>query len=209
MASAEPSFAGKSAQFNTLNRAMRDGQNADRNIEEARLKKRQKRQNPDKAGTTKAAATPGTPGGAAPEAEQQRAPTKKESKKSIKAASLAAESSNAEANQTVNTFLVSSFGRKKNKYSWMAGGGTASGASTPRASGGTASAAGSPAPSKQAAKPGMLTPEPRSRPGTWREDTEKGKGIQLRDWVVVLERDGKDTRAIQDAYVKLDSSGPK
>lgn len=188
---------------------MRHTHDADRQIEEARLKKRQKRQNPDKAGTAKTATTPGTPGGVAPEAEQQKAPTKKESKKSIRAASMAAESSNAEANQTVNTFLLSSFGKKKNKYSWMAGGGAGSGASTPKASVGSASAAGSPAPGKPASKPSQLTADGRTRLGTWREDTEKGKGIQLRDWVVVLERDGKDTRATQDAYVKLDSSGPK
>ncbi|KAM7202794.1 hypothetical protein V8F20_004308 [Naviculisporaceae sp. PSN 640] len=207
VASAEPSFAGKSAQFHTLNRAMRDGYNADQSTESARLKKRQKRLNPDKPGTTKTGATPGTPGGVAPEAEQQKAPAKKETKKSAKA-SLAAESSNAEANQTVNTFLLSSFGKKKNKYSWMSGGAAASGPSTPKASGGTASAAGSPAPNKPAPKSGML-PDGRLRLGTWREDTEKGKGIQLRDWVVVLERDGKDNKAIQDAYLKLDASGPK
>ena len=43
----------------------------------------------------------------------------------------------------------------------------------------------------------------------FKEDGEKGKKIQLRDWVVVLEQDGRDFRALQDAYDKLDTSQPR
>ena len=100
------------------------------------------------------------------------------------------------------------FGRKKKEYSWMQKSG--SGASTPKASGagdpGSSAAGGGPkAPEKT-----TLTGDPRyPRLGTWREDKEKGKNIQLRDWVTALEMDGIEAKSIQDAYMKLDASGPK
>ncbi|KAM7217141.1 hypothetical protein V8F06_007432 [Rhypophila decipiens] len=206
-ASNEPSFAGKAATYHNLNRDVRKTQESVRQEEEARLKKRQKRLNPEnKSGTAKTVATPGTPGGAAPEGEL-KAPAKKETKKSMKEKNSSAASSTTDANTTVNTFFASSFGKKKSKkYSWMDGGATASGPSTPKPLGGTASAAASPGPVGQT-KPPSLTMEQRIKLGYWRENDPMGKGIQLRDWVVVLERDGKDAKAIQAAYDKLDSSG--
>jgi hypothetical protein len=42
--------------------------------------------------------------------------------------------------------------------------------------------------------------------GSWRDDGIEGRGIQIRDWVVVLERDGKEKRALQKTLLKLDSS---
>ena len=54
----------------------------------------------------------------------------------------------------------------------------------------------------------MLTGEGRSKLGVWREDGPRGVGVQLRDWVVVLEADGREVIALQDAYNKLDGNLP-
>ncbi|EMC92284.1 hypothetical protein BAUCODRAFT_38315 [Baudoinia panamericana UAMH 10762] len=39
--------------------------------------------------------------------------------------------------------------------------------------------------------------------GDWREDGPAGKGIQGRDWVLVLERDGHHKKALQRLLMKL------
>lgn len=138
---------------------------------------------------------PGTPGSTAPEQPEVKPPTKKESKK----ASKLAEASSSTVNKTLDHMM----GGRKKKYSWMAGGN--SGASTPRpqapgATGTPAAVAGGPAPQ------GPLT-QPNPRPlGSFREDSEKGKNIQLRDWIHVLEQRRSDDRALQLAYNKLDDS---
>lgn len=36
--------------------------------------------------------------------------------------------------------------------------------------------------------------------GAWREYSEKGKNIQVRDWIRALERDGKDKLGLYKAY---------
>ncbi|KAK4662491.1 hypothetical protein QC763_603880 [Podospora pseudopauciseta] len=193
-----------------LNAAVRQNATSERDLEEARLRKRQKRLNPDAAQTGSRAGSivPGTPGSVAPDGEAAKAPSKKELKKGAAAARLSEASSTANANQTLSA-LMGSFGKKKKKeYSWMTSG---SGPSTPRATGGQepgtpGSAAGSKAQSEKA----TLTQDGKApRLGTWREDKEKGKSIQLRDWVTVLEMDGRDIKAVQEAYVKLDSSTPR
>ncbi|KAK4122833.1 hypothetical protein N657DRAFT_481452 [Parathielavia appendiculata] len=190
--------------------AVRDTARIERDIEEARLRKRQKRLNPEPAqtGSRAGSVAPGTPGaGAAPETETAaKAPSKKELKKGAAAARLAEASSTASTNQTIG-HLMGGFGRKKKEYSWMKKSG--SGPSTPRAAAGEASSAaaggGTKAPEKE-----HLTSDPRyPRLGTWREDKERGKNIQLRDWIAALEMDGIEVRALQEAYLKLDSSTPK
>jgi hypothetical protein len=190
--------------------AVRDGAKGDRDAEEERLRKRQKRLNPEPAagGSRAGSVAPGTPGsGAAPETDTAaKAPSKKELKKGAAAARLAEASSTASTNQTLST-LMGGFGRKKKEYSWMQKSG--SGASTPKSSAGdpgsSAAGGGPKAPEKTS-----LTGDPRyPRLGTWREDKEKGRNIQLRDWVTALEMDGHEVKSIQDAYNKLDASGPK
>ncbi|TKA70956.1 hypothetical protein B0A55_07383 [Friedmanniomyces simplex] len=39
--------------------------------------------------------------------------------------------------------------------------------------------------------------------GEWREDGPEGQGVQARDWMVVLERDGKQKMALQRLFTKL------
>jgi hypothetical protein len=199
------SFDSKNAK-NLLAHAVREGGKADRAHEDARLLRRQKRLNPDGAPSSSraASAAPGTPGMAAPETEVKPL-SKKETKKSLNARSQ--EVSTASANQTLSTLMGGFGGRKKGKqYSWMTAGG--SGASTPKASSqdvGIAQAI----PAQKGAEKTSLTADGRYRLGTWREDGEKGKHIQLRDWVTVLEIEGMESRAIQDAYTKLDASNPR
>ena len=196
-----------------LMEAVRDGAKVDRDVEESRLRKRQKRLNPEtaQAGSRAGSVAPGTPGaGAAPETETAaKAPSKKELKKGAAAARLAEASSTASTNQTLST-LMGGFGRKKKKeYSWLQKSGAGGGASSSRAAAGETSTAAAGAAPKAPEKT-ALTSDPRfPRLGTWREDKEKGKNVQLRDWVTALEMDGIEPRAIQDAYLKLDSSAPK
>lgn len=76
------------------------------------------------------------------------------------------------------------------------------GASSPRTptrpAGGAASTPASAAGSK-APEDAPLTAEPRNVMGTWRESGEKGKNIQLRDWIHALERDRRDELSLMKA----------
>ncbi|KAF5003557.1 hypothetical protein FDECE_9896 [Fusarium decemcellulare] len=196
---------------------MRELARQERDWEEARLRKRQKRKDgiPDSGNTTSRAGSvaPGTPGAVAP--EPQKSMTKKEMKKNqqLKAAEI---DSHQSQNTTSSIFAGLGgkgglFGKKKTgkTYDWMNVGRGGSGASTP-----TRNAPGlGKGPGGSAATPAQaniaMTTEGRNRLGTWREDKEKGKNIQLRDWVAALERDGRESRALQKAYLDLDASNPK
>jgi hypothetical protein len=151
---------------------------------------------------------PGTPGSIAPD-PMEKAPTKKEQKKKAEA-KLNEAANHAAANVTTAQFLGGGggiFGKKK-KYSWMTGGGSGSGTSTP-AKLMTQGLPGTPSGSVGNAREEKFTHEGVRRLGTWREDKEKGVGIQIRDWVTVLEEDGREKRALQRAYATLDESQPK
>lgn len=187
--------------------ALRKAAQLERDQEEARLKKRAAR-NAGETISRQGSVMPGTPGSIAPESSE-KAPTKKELKKKAEAKTNEA-ASHAAANATTTQFLGGGgglFGKKK-KYGWMTSGGPASGASTP----GRIMTQGLPGTSGGAvvsAAPERLTSDGARRLGTWREDKEKGRGIQIRDWVTVLEGDGREKKALQMAYTCLDSSEPK
>ncbi len=203
--------AKKIAGANTLIQSLRVVSRSERSIEEQRLLKRQKREgkNNDQTPATPASAaragTPGTP-------DPDKAPTKKELKKSA-AAKVAEQNDTMSANRTSMAFL----GGRKKQYSWLSGG---SGASTPKrgsiggglggpagsgsGAGSGGSGGGSSTPGRRPGEPTMLTAEGRTKWGSWREDGIKGKDIQLRDLVVVLEADGRETVALQTAYDRLD-----
>ncbi|KAG5953492.1 hypothetical protein E4U53_005383 [Claviceps sorghi] len=197
---------------------MRELARQEREWEEARLRRRQKR----KEGTTDVGAAPsrsgsiapGTPGSVAPDSDKPM--TKKEMKKHQ---TLKAAEANSHANQNITSSMFAGlggkgnlFGKKKSgkTYDWLNAGRGGSGTSTPTKSTpgtgmkGPNGAPGTPSPAGLA-----MTTEGRNRLGTWREDKEKGKNIQLRDWVVVLERDGREAKALQQAYVHLDASNPR
>ncbi|POR38168.1 Uncharacterized protein TPAR_01646 [Tolypocladium paradoxum] len=197
--------------------SMRERARQEREWEETRLRRRQRRKEGGAdAGTTASragSAVPGTPGSVAPEPE--KAMTKKEIKKNQ---ALKAAEANSHANQNLTSSMFAGlggkgglFGKKKTgrTYDWMNVGRSGSGASTP-----TRAAPGPKGPNGTPGTPGAagnhpMTTEGRNRLGTWREDKEKGRNIQLRDWVTVLERDGRESRALSAAYVKLDTSNPR
>ncbi|KAI0018240.1 hypothetical protein F4780DRAFT_771851 [Xylariomycetidae sp. FL0641] len=174
------------------------------NAEEGRLKKRQKRvdklleKDRDGAddGSRAGSVAPGTPGSVAPEQGDAKAPSKKESKKAAKAA----EASSTTVNSTLSFFT----GSKKKKYSWMTGDAGNSGASTPRAPAASGLGASGGAGRSRTAR-GPLTKAGVAHLGQFREDSEKGKHIQLRDWATVLEARGYK-KLLQDALGKMDKS---
>lgn len=189
---------------NHLAQVLREMGRAEREAEELRLKKRQKRLLGDNAanGSRAGSVAPGTPGSTAPEPE--KAPTKKEQKK------IAAQKHDASADN-VNKTTMKFLGGGKKKYSWMS-----MGANTPNtpnkqaaSAAGTPSSAVASASVSKAPESKSLTSEGRYKLGSWREYSEKGKDIQLRDWITVLERDGREKLALQHAYMKLDSSEPR
>ncbi|KAI1381629.1 hypothetical protein F4677DRAFT_403681 [Hypoxylon crocopeplum] len=179
-----------------------------RDAEEGRLRKRQKRAEKaaekDKEvadGTSRAGSmAPGTPGSIAPEQPEVKAPTKKESKKAAKLA----EASSTTVNATLGLFA----GGKKKKYSWMTNsGGPGSGASTPRPqAAGAPHMPGSTAAASHRTSRGPLTKSGVTHLGQFREDSDKGRNIQLRDWIVVLEERGFSQKTLQQAYDFLDKS---
>ncbi|KAL2813730.1 hypothetical protein BJX63DRAFT_213732 [Aspergillus granulosus] len=90
------------------------------------------------------------------------------------------------------------FGRKKT-YSWLNRGPAAgSGFSTPtRINNPPTPTAVS---TDKISRPGEPATVPSKQLGTWREDKEKGAGIQVRDILFMLELDGRASRHIQKAY---------
>lgn len=174
---------------NALQGVLRTVAKTERDLEEARLVKRHKRNN---AGANSNA--PGTPGSVAP--EEFKLPTKKEQKLQAKARQSEFDTHHA-ANKTTNQFLG------KKKYSWMSGGDASSMATTPSrlntqgSSGGSSSGSGGLAKQK-------FTNEGPQRIGVWREDKDAGKGLQLRDWLAVLEKEQKELKALQMSYLVLD-----
>lgn len=192
--------------------AIRDVTRAERDWEESRLRKRNARtEGAKESGTPSRAGSvaPGPPG-ATPTEGSAKKESKKEQKKT--AAAKAAEATNhASQNITSSMFVGKTgglFGKKK--YDWM-NPKPRSGASTPARAGtpGAAAGPGGGAGGGPQAENTPLTTESRMRLGIWREDKEKGRGIQLRDWVGALEADGVDGAVLQKAYDRLDTSGPR
>ncbi|PYH94839.1 hypothetical protein BO71DRAFT_324520 [Aspergillus ellipticus CBS 707.79] len=90
------------------------------------------------------------------------------------------------------------FGTKKS-YSWLnRGSAGGSGFSTPSRVN-TATPTATP---DKAGRSGEPAAAPIKRLGTWREDKEKGSGIQVRDVLFMLELDGRGPRHVQKAYSK-------
>lgn len=179
---------------------LRKAASKEQEAEEARLRKRKARESGE--GSRAGSINPGTPGSMAPDI-LDKPPTKKEMKKKAEAKTSEA-ASHAAANVTTTQFLGGRnvFGKKK-QYSWMMAGGSGSGTSTPGKimTQGLGASVGSPT-----ANPGLekLTTDGVRRLGAWREDGVKGRNIQLRDWIVVLEDDGREKRALQKAYAQVD-----
>ncbi|KAI5927909.1 hypothetical protein F4810DRAFT_698707 [Camillea tinctor] len=203
-----PTPVSESPPVNHMVEAMLGGGKIVQNAEEARLRKRQKRADKaaekDKegaeAGSRAGSVAPGTPGSVAPDSSEAKAPTKKEGKKA--AAKAAEASSSTQVNTTLSLFA----GGKKKKYSWMSAGAAGSGPSSPRPQAGGPGTPGGAGSSGARAGRGPLTKASVAHLGQFREDSVKGKNIQLRDWVAVLEDRGFDQKTLQEAYNKMDKS---
>lgn len=176
----------------------------ERDAEEARLRRRKARESGE--GSRTGSINPGTPGSIAPDIPE-KPPTKKEMKKKAEAKTSEA-ASHAAANVTTGQFLGgrSLFGKKKN-YAWMTAGGSGSGTSTPGRIMTQGLGGSSNAPIINSG-PEKLTTDGVRRLGTWREDGDKGRSIQLRDWIMVLEDDGREKTALQKAYTYDDARNP-
>lgn len=190
----------------------------DKAAEEERIRKREARRKRAReaadAAEEAALETPATE--VPPETAAPPKISKKEQERQKKEASRNADAmSHSTTNQTA---AMMAMGSKGKKYSWMTGGSaarlenkwakpnpTASGTATPRE--GLKSEGASPggqAMSRGASGQGVnVATEKVPEWGDWREDGLEGKGMQPRDWVYVLERDGKDKKALQRAYAKL------
>ena len=177
----------------------------EREFEEIRLRKRKSRL--EGGGVSRAGSViPGTPGSIAPD-PMEKAPTKKAQKKAEMKTNDAV--NHAGANATATQFLGGGgglFGKKK-KYSWMTG--STSGTATPAQMMNTSNLPGTPTGKVGSPAEEKLTADGVRRLGTWREDKEKGRGIQIRDWMVVLEGDGRAKKSLQHIYASLDDSQPK
>lgn len=199
----------------------------DRDAEKERVRKRQERAKRAAAANNEDGTVPApvdvpassnaaTPTGAAtpmPDAATQAAPdkplTKKERERQAKAGQTE-EVLHKNANTTAAMQL--GMGKKgKKKYSWMSGGAPAvpsnpykaapKPATSPMMNG--ASSGKSPAGVAESGVDRALQVRERKW-GGWREDGIEGRGIQIRDWVMVLERDGREKKALQKALLGLD-----
>ncbi|KAI9368421.1 hypothetical protein BJX61DRAFT_220224 [Aspergillus egyptiacus] len=150
-----------------------------------------------------------TPGSGASTPIGERAPSldkkgmsKKEARKLMDAKANEAQQhqqSVETARMATQTMMSGGMFGKKKTYSWLQRGPTTgSGFSTPTRN-------IPPTPSASAdktARPGEPANIPTKQLGTWREDKEKGAGIQVRDILFMLELDGRASRHIQKAYSK-------
>ena len=130
---------------------------------------------------------------------EKKGMSKKEMKKSVDARASEAQQhqQSVETARRVTSGMMSGrlFGAKKS-YSWL--------------NKATGSPGGFSTPARTApVTPGSATDDRRGsevlgrrRIGDWREDREKGAGIQLRDVLFTLEVDGRGARHVQKAYAK-------
>ncbi|KAI9681092.1 MAG: hypothetical protein M1817_002373 [Caeruleum heppii] len=204
---------------NTLTKSLRTFTSSERNAEEDRVSKRTRRAtsvatagNPSTSATPSATApsTPGGPGLIAPDvaepaitASTAKKLTKKEMAKQASQRMDVAHQQQS-ANMTARMMLGGGGGRFGKKYSWMTGGSGASGGGggvggLGSAGGGKLGASGAGGTGTDAGQLGGGG----KRMGEWREDKERGAGIQLRDWVGALENDAKEKTSLARSYGAL------
>ena len=198
-----------------LNTRLRALAEKDRAAERARQSQREKRKRAAEATATGDATTPSEPTAAPdpPPADSAAAPVKLTKKEQQRQAKERASTTDAQAHNTTNqTAAMMALGKKGAKYSWMTGGAalptnryakpnTPSGAATPAAK-----------PDSGPTTPGAVgmvrggsgageakVPEW----GDWSERGKGGEGVQMRDWVLVLERDGREKEALERAMLAL------
>lgn len=185
---------------NETAKALRGLQQREFQKEQERLVKKSKRDAPTSSSTP--TVEPTTP--AATSIDPPSTPTMslKESRKHI-ASKKEEVMSHKAANATANMMMgIGGFGgkRKKKTYSWMstAGGGVGGAGQAVLAPAGIAT------PTTPGATGGMDYWSGGSRLGSWRDDGERGGGVQIRDWIGALEGDGRGVgKGIVKAYLRM------
>jgi hypothetical protein len=209
----------------SLNARLRDLAEKDNQAEKDRLARREKRKRAAEAAANGDATTPAeaaapdptstsaTNGGTPAEAAVPVKLTKKEQMRQAKERNS---TTDAQAHSTTNqTAAMMALGKKGAKYSWMTGGVAAlptnryakpntgtSGTATPSAkpdSGPTTPGAAAMARGASGAGAEPKAPEW----GDWSEKGKGGEGVQMRDWVLVLERDGREKVALERAMLAM------
>lgn len=181
--------------------------------------------------TLPASGTPdGGTGTSTPDPSSQVAPEKAMSKKERERQSKMGQTEEVlHKNANATAAMALGFGKKK-KYSWITGGAAAAPTnpfarpaaptvkteSGARAAGGAngdtsltngtngAGTAGAATKSKSATPVHRGLQATERKWGSWREDGIQGRGIQGRDLVVVLERDGRERKALQKCLLRLE-----
>jgi len=201
----------------------------DKTAEEARLARRAARRTAAEANAEAAESAVVAAEASAPAPAEATPLEPKISKK--KAAQQAKESKNAtEAQSSATTnqtaAMMAGLGKKSKKYAWMNGGASsmptnrfakpaATAPSTPAS--GTGSGTSTPNIKKEGGGEGARTPTSatngkapappaKERGLQWGDFSElgpEGKGVQLRDWILVLERDGREKKALEMALNRL------
>lgn len=191
----------------TLTVHLRNLASAEKSAEEARIKKREARKRAAEANSTDDTAALPADAIANGIAEAAKV-TKKELAKQAKEKANASE---AQLHSTTNqTAAMMALGGKKKKYNWMTGGAAEmptnrfakpgpSGTVTPVAKVETGS--GGPTTPGAGAVVGKEEVEKAVEWGDWRET--ESKAVEMRDWVAVLERDGKEKKGLERALLKL------
>jgi Transcription initiation factor TFIID component TAF4 family len=178
---------------NELTKSLRGFSETQKKAEEARRDRLAKKK---KAASADGSLTPGpaTPGGLMAPETPARKVSAKEKKRTESL--ISAEDQHKSQNSTANMMLGSAFGKKKGKsYAWMTGGAapklnTQVGINGDLADGTKGDG-------------GVSLDAGRNRMGGWRDDKEKGKGIQLRDYLPALESEGKERKTLAKGLAKL------
>ncbi|WPH03293.1 Hypothetical protein R9X50_00617000 [Acrodontium crateriforme] len=197
-----------------LNTSLRNLAEEDRKAEEARIKKREARRRAAENATNPATTgeedilDPSTPN--ASDAGLTAKLSKKEQAKRDKASKEGAE---AQSHTTTNaTAAMMAMGKKASKYSWLSGGSmptnrfakpSASGTSTPTKTSNSSTANNAPNGTNTTDKGPDTGKKAGMHWGEWREEGEGGKGLQARDLALVLERDGRERKALQRVWNKM------
>ncbi|KAJ5819044.1 hypothetical protein N7474_004635 [Penicillium riverlandense] len=157
---------------------------------------------PQRSDSIDMGSAPSTPIGERAPSFNPKSISKKEQKKMMdaKASEVQQHQQSVETARLATNSMLSTrrFGGAKKSYSWLKPGGSSSGFTPVRPAPSTPTAT----PDKPT-QPGEATPsQPKRRLGTWREDQEKGLGIQVRDILFMLEVDGRGMKHLQKGYLK-------
>lgn len=135
----------------------------------------------------------------------EKAPEVKMSKKAREAMEKSARADMSEEIQTRSANQTASMQLGGRQYSWMSKG--SGGGAPARAVPGRV---GTPASATATRTVGPIDPLAAIKDrkyGQWREDGIGGRGVQLRDWIGVLEQDGREKKTLTRAYTRQGSEG--